>query len=140
MQVQSLTLFATHYPLLGQLEMLCPGAAVNYHMSFMQNNVADTCDDAEDTETGVDNITFMYQLARGIAKRSYGLNVARLADVPADILAMASLKSRELEKEVLGRSGLCREELFQFQRLHQALAEPDRHHARKQVQQALATK
>lgn len=87
--------------------MLCPGTAVNYHMSFMQNNVADTCDDEAD-EAGGDNITFMYQLARGIAKRSYGLNVARLADVPADILATASLKSRELEKEVLGRSGLCR--------------------------------
>jgi DNA mismatch repair ATPase MutS len=39
----------------------------------------------------------LYKLKKGAAKRSYGLNVARLAEVPTDVLVEASRKSRELE-------------------------------------------
>lgn len=114
-------MFATHYPLLGQLEVLYPKEAVNYHMSFMYNNVRDNLanddneenglhDDAtmSDPSAGTDHITFLYQLVQGLAKRSYGLNVARLADVPADIIEAAALKSNELERVISDRSGLLR--------------------------------
>lgn len=42
-------------------------------------------------------ITFLYQLTEGAAARSYGLNVARLAEIPESILRTAALKSKELE-------------------------------------------
>lgn len=42
-------------------------------------------------------ITFLYQITRGIAARSYGLNVAKLADVPEEVLKKAACKSKELE-------------------------------------------
>uniref|UniRef100_A0A8D0G462 DNA mismatch repair protein MSH3 n=1 Tax=Sphenodon punctatus TaxID=8508 RepID=A0A8D0G462_SPHPU len=42
-------------------------------------------------------ITFLYQITRGVAARSYGLNVAKLADVPEEILKTAARKSKELE-------------------------------------------
>lgn len=42
-------------------------------------------------------VTFLYQITRGIAARSYGLNVAKLADVPGEILKKAASKSKELE-------------------------------------------
>ena len=45
----------------------------------------------------VGEITFLYQLVKGLAARSYGLNVARLAGVPQDILSVASVKSQDLE-------------------------------------------
>ncbi|KAK2491207.1 hypothetical protein MC885_016233, partial [Smutsia gigantea] len=44
-----------------------------------------------------DFVTFLYQITRGIAARSYGLNVAKLADVPGEILKKAASKSKELE-------------------------------------------
>lgn len=48
-------------------------------------------------------ITFLYQLTEGAAARSYGLNVARLADIPQSILTSAALKSKELEAVVNSR-------------------------------------
>ena len=44
-----------------------------------------------------DSVTFLYQITRGTAARSYGLNVAKLADVPGEILRKAAHKSKELE-------------------------------------------
>lgn len=99
----------------GQLEMVFGGAARNYHMSFMRNDQLDTSEDAGDGEADeVESITFLYQLVRGPAKRSYGLNVARLADIPPPILRMAAVKSRELEKAISDRSGLMKYVLTLF--------------------------
>ena len=44
-----------------------------------------------------ESITFLYELKEGMAARSYGLNVARLAAIPDDIVRKASVKSKELE-------------------------------------------
>lgn len=43
------------------------------------------------------SVTFLYQITRGMAARSYGLNVAKLADVPGEVLKQAASKSEELE-------------------------------------------
>ena len=48
-------------------------------------------------------ITFLYQLTEGAAGRSYGLNVARLADIPDAVLHTAARKARELEDIVDAR-------------------------------------
>jgi len=48
-------------------------------------------------------ITFLYQLIEGAAARSYGLNVARLAEIPESILRTAAFKSKELEALVNSR-------------------------------------
>ncbi len=48
-------------------------------------------------------ITFLYQLIKGAAARSYGLNVARLAEIPESILRTAAFKSKELEALVNSR-------------------------------------
>ena len=45
-------------------------------------------------------ITFLYTVEPGLAHRSYGLNVARLARLPEPVLVAAALKSRALEREV----------------------------------------
>ena len=50
--------------------------------------------------TGSAVVTFLYQLTSGAAARSYGLNVARLADIPPEIISTATTRSHELEKQV----------------------------------------
>ncbi|XP_071506743.1 DNA mismatch repair protein Msh3-like [Diadema antillarum] len=92
-EVKCLTLFVTHYPPLAELENLCPSLAGNFHMSFLLQ-------ETEDKENAVERLTFLYQLVEGVAARSYGLNVARLADIPEPILEEATRKSLDLENAV----------------------------------------
>ena len=53
-----------------------------------------------DESSSPDAITFLYQLTEGAAKKSYGLNVARLADIEPQIIKVAHLKSTELENSI----------------------------------------
>uniref|UniRef100_A0A8C6H1Q8 DNA mismatch repair protein MSH3 n=1 Tax=Mus spicilegus TaxID=10103 RepID=A0A8C6H1Q8_MUSSI len=103
--VKSLTLFVTHYPPVCELEKCYPEQVGNYHMGFLVNE-DESKQDSGDMEQMPDSVTFLYQITRGIAARSYGLNVAKLAGVPREVLQKASHKSKELEGLVsLRRSG-----------------------------------
>lgn len=94
--VKSLTLFVTHYPPVCELEKCYPEQVGNYHMGFLVNE-DESKQESGDTEQVPDSVTFLYQISRGIASRSYGLNVAKLAGVPGEILKRAAHKSEELE-------------------------------------------
>lgn len=86
---KSLTLFITHYQSLSSLAKgFEEGELKNVHMKF--------------TETGDagQDVTFLYEVGEGVAHRSYGLNVARLANVPEPVLEVAAVKSKELEYDV----------------------------------------
>lgn len=98
--VEAFTLFVTHYPPLCELEQVYPEHVSNYHMAFLldEPDIA-----TNDGEVLPEFITFLYQLTEGAAGRSYGLNVARLADIPDDILHTAARKARELESAVNGK-------------------------------------
>uniref|UniRef100_A0A3B5LWX3 DNA mismatch repair protein MSH3 n=1 Tax=Xiphophorus couchianus TaxID=32473 RepID=A0A3B5LWX3_9TELE len=98
--VKSFTLFVTHYPPLCELEQVYPQHVSNFHMAFLLNE-PDVTTDADEVQP--EFITFLYQLTEGAAGRSYGLNVARLADIPDPILHTASRKARELELMVNAR-------------------------------------
>ncbi|KAM6943821.1 DNA mismatch repair protein Msh3 isoform 2-T2 [Lycodopsis pacificus] len=100
--VKALTLFVTHYPPLCELERAFPEHVSNYHMAFLLNE-PDIAADTDDGEVQPEFITFLYQLTEGAAGRSYGLNVARLADIPDHILHTAARKARELESTVNAR-------------------------------------
>ncbi|KAK2750182.1 Mismatch repair protein msh3 [Myotisia sp. PD_48] len=94
--IQSLTLFITHYQNLSDLAKAFPnGELRNVHMKF--------------TETGTQgqDITFLYEVGEGVAHRSYGLNVAKLAHLPVSILEVAHAKSAELEAQI-NRKNLSR--------------------------------
>ncbi|XP_039615196.1 DNA mismatch repair protein Msh3 isoform X3 [Polypterus senegalus] len=104
-QVKSLTLFVTHYPLLCELEKQYPKNVSNFHMAFLLNEP-----ESKDKETSDDLqpefITFLYLLTRGAAARSYGLNVAKLAGIPDEILQTAAFKSKELENLINSKRNL----------------------------------
>jgi DNA mismatch repair protein MSH3 len=103
-----LCLFITHYQSLAGVSRGFEegGELRNVHMKFTATNPGargrseDSEDDGEEGLDGDEEITFLYEVGEGVAHRSYGLNVARLARVPKAVLETAALKSRELEMEV----------------------------------------
>ncbi|KAG9488041.1 hypothetical protein GDO78_007702, partial [Eleutherodactylus coqui] len=92
----SLTLFVTHYPPLCELETYYPTIVGNYHMAFFIDEEQGNEHESEVADKP-EYVTFLYQITRGVAARSYGLNVAKLADVPEEVLKKAACKSKELE-------------------------------------------
>jgi DNA mismatch repair protein MutS len=82
-QLRSFTLFATHYFELTQLPEEFPHAA-NVHLDATEYN---------------DNIVFLHTIQEGPANRSYGLQVAKLAGIPAPVVAAAKRKLAQLESK-----------------------------------------
>jgi DNA mismatch repair protein MutS len=82
------TLFATHYHELTELAERLPGAQ-NYQITATERE---------------GEVVFLHRLERGRASKSYGIQVARLAGLPAEVLANA--------REVLARLELYELDVF----------------------------
>ncbi|MBS0657068.1 MAG: DNA mismatch repair protein MutS [Verrucomicrobia bacterium] len=80
-EVRTLALFATHYHELTQIVRECR-AARNYTVAVREWN---------------DEIVFLHRIIEGAADRSYGLQVARLAGLPAPLLKRARELLTKLE-------------------------------------------
>jgi DNA mismatch repair protein MSH3 len=90
--VKALTLFITHYQHLARCKNRFENEELrNVHMSFEERD-------------GGKEVVFLYEVAEGTSHRSYGLNVARLANVPDKVIDVAEVKSSELEESM----GACR--------------------------------
>ncbi|KAH0363851.1 DNA mismatch repair protein msh-3, partial [Aureobasidium melanogenum] len=89
-ETKALTLFITHYQALSKMaEQYEARELRNVHMRFTEEVAGDDHTD----------ITFLYEVGEGVAHRSYGLNVARLAGLPKDVLDIAAIKSTQMEEE-----------------------------------------
>eukprot|EP00816_Leptocylindrus_hargravesii_P006082 CAMPEP_0196817012 /NCGR_PEP_ID=MMETSP1362-20130617/58315_1 /TAXON_ID=163516 /ORGANISM="Leptocylindrus danicus, Strain CCMP1856" /LENGTH=198 /DNA_ID=CAMNT_0042194543 /DNA_START=38 /DNA_END=630 /DNA_ORIENTATION=+ len=84
-----LALFATHYHSLLKDWEACPNVMLG-HMECM----VDTDSNEEQ------RITFLYTLGNGVCPKSFGINVARLAGLPQEVLEIASKKSAQFEAEM----------------------------------------
>ena len=80
-QVRAFTLFATHYFELTTLPETL-GNVANVHLDAVEHD---------------HGIVFMHAVQDGPANQSYGLQVAALAGVPADVIVMAKQRLLELE-------------------------------------------
>ena len=80
--VRAFTLFSTHYFELTSLPELCPTMA-NVHLDATEHQ---------------DHVVFLHNIQEGPANRSFGLQVAKLAGIPAPVLDAARDKLRELEQ------------------------------------------
>ncbi|KAI5285995.1 Mismatch repair protein msh3 [Ascosphaera aggregata] len=90
-----LTLFITHYQHLTAMQRSFQGGELrNVHMSFKEEHPEPGHKEQQEL------ITFLYEVVPGEAHRSYGLNVARLANIPTSVLDLAAEKSAALESEV----------------------------------------
>lgn len=87
-----LTLFITHYPSLHTLENDYPQVVGNYHMNFMEKGVKN--------EKEWPEIVFLYTLVKGVVSNLYGLNVAKLAGIPTDVIQQAYEVSERLKSIV----------------------------------------
>jgi len=109
--IKCFTIFVTHYPLLAQLEQVHPKTVGNHHMAFMEHERGQKDDEPNTT------ITFLYKLTEGAAKKSYGLNVARLAELPSPVITTAARKSHELEERVKQKTDTVSQKLKSLFRL-----------------------
>jgi DNA mismatch repair protein MSH3 len=89
-ELKSLTLFITHYQALARMAAQFPaGELRNVHMRFNEEKNAD----------GSGDVTFLYEVGEGVAHRSYGLNVAKLAGLPKSLIDRAAGESAKMELE-----------------------------------------
>jgi DNA mismatch repair protein MSH3 len=85
---RAFTLFITHYQTLATMADGFPGGELrNVHMRFAE-------------QEGSDQVTFLYEVGEGTAHRSYGLNVARLANLPERVIELAGGMSRQMEEQM----------------------------------------
>jgi len=83
------TLFATHYFELTELPNLYD-KALNVHLDAIEHG---------------DKIVFLHQVKSGAANQSYGLQVAKLAGVPNDVIKAAKNKLQQLELHRVDSAG-----------------------------------
>jgi DNA mismatch repair protein MutS len=83
------TLFATHYHELTDLADAFPGV-MNFHVTAREYH---------------DSIVFLRKIVPGRSDRSYGIQVARLAGLPASVVARAREILAGLEQDELARGG-----------------------------------
>ncbi|NPV71456.1 MAG: DNA mismatch repair protein MutS [Firmicutes bacterium] len=82
-EVGCLTLFTTHYHELAQVERRL-AAVRNFHVTAVEKN---------------GELTFLYRLTPGSVDRSYGVNVARMAGLPREVIRRAQVILRSLEEQ-----------------------------------------
>ena len=89
-----LSLFATHYhSLLDEWK-----DHMGVRLAHMECHVESKQGDEVSNDDG--NITFLYSLGDGACPKSFGINVARLAGLPDEVLSKAKLVSTEFEREM----------------------------------------
>lgn len=88
LNIKAFTLFSTHYHELTALEGKLPGL-YNISVGIHEEN---------------EKVTFLYKIIEGAANKSYGINVARLAHLPEDLLNRANqiLETLEQNKATTG--------------------------------------
>jgi len=82
-QVKAFTLFATHYFEITELPE-SHNCVANVHLDATEHN---------------DNIVFLHNIQEGPASKSYGLQVAKLAGIPQQVVAQAQGKLDQLEQD-----------------------------------------
>ena len=87
--VKAKTLFATHYHELAELALTRPGVR-NFRVAVREEK---------------DRVVFLRQIVEGGADRSYGIQVARLAGLPAEVLKRAEEILQGLEERETDASG-----------------------------------
>lgn len=102
-RTKSLVLFITHYQNLSVVaKRFAEKPLKNVHMRFQESG-----ENSQD-------ITFLYEVGEGVAHRSYGLNVARLAYLPESVIEVAARKSGALEDKIKQKSLAHLSQALQF--------------------------
>ena len=88
------TLFITHYPQVAtELERWFPAEVENLHMGYTEDTRID----------GTREVTFLYRLTPGITEESFGVECARLANLPEAVLKVATARSQSMRAAIEAR-------------------------------------
>lgn len=105
--VRCITLFVTHYPIICTLQDKFPTAMGVFYMNHLGSGESLESLSSQHVSTQTPKaptITFLYKLTRGVAQKSYGLNVAKLAQLPETVIKRAAEQAAQLEATTLARS------------------------------------
>ena len=99
-----MTLFATHYHSLLEEWKDEPSVRLGHMECLVEGGDApDVDNDTDEPQDTTDhNITFLYTLGDGPCPKSFGINVARLAGLPEEVLINAKRISSSFEAELKG--------------------------------------
>ena len=92
-------LFSTHYNFIITSFLHDPSISTGY-MSYL-------------LEKGQDKVTFLYKLADGVCPDSFGINVARLANIPEDVLTRAKEMADSFNIDLTMQTPLVRKFMYQ---------------------------
>lgn len=81
--LKCMTIFITHYPSVSDLENQHSGVVQNWRAAYKQ--------------TGNHGIELLYQMVKGRAGSSFGMNVAEMAGIPEEVITEARQKSTEIQ-------------------------------------------
>ena len=95
-RTRCISLFATHYHSLLDEWQDHPGVFLGHMECVVENGQITTRGDTTDEST----ITFLYTLGEGGCPKSFGINVARLAGLPAMVVSNAHRISADFEREM----------------------------------------
>jgi DNA mismatch repair protein MSH3 len=109
--IGSTILFVTHFPALARFQDEFSGTVGSYYMDYIEegthaHNFVEQAHPTPDTSLVSDSvtdkkkkITFLYKVTRGVAKQSYGLNVALLAGLPMTVVEMAASAASQFDRK-----------------------------------------
>jgi DNA mismatch repair protein MSH6 len=93
-----LSLFATHYHSLLDEWGNDSNVQLGHMECLVESKSSDPDSESESSrEQNRDRITFLYTLGEGVCPKSFGINVARLAHLPEEVLSKAMKISGEFE-------------------------------------------
>lgn len=68
------------------------------HMDFLTVEPEEkSAEGGPEEDDDVEQVVFLYKLVPGACPKSFGMNVARLADLPLELIRLAAQKSRAFE-------------------------------------------
>ncbi|KAK1261094.1 DNA mismatch repair protein MSH3 [Acorus gramineus] len=101
-QKRCMVLFVTHYPEMMNIQEKFPGCVGAYHVSYMTTQKSSMSDLAVDPMENND-VTFLYKVVEGASDKSFGINVACLAQLPYSCITRAAVMAAKLEAELSAR-------------------------------------
>ena len=98
-------LFATHYHSLVDDWEMDARVQLGHMDAIVECSGADTDSSSSSSSSSSDKeraeeVTFLYRLTAGSSPKSYGINVARLARLPAEVIALAMQQSKQFEERM----------------------------------------
>ncbi|GMH18403.1 hypothetical protein Nepgr_020244 [Nepenthes gracilis] len=111
-----LILFVTHYPKIADIKEEFPRSVGVYHVSYLASKNGFRSGKFEENfltravDVDHEDITYLYKLVPGVSEKSFGFQVARLAQLPASCIQRAMIMAAELEAAVRRRRDVRREE------------------------------